>query len=150
MRHCMLVGLVAGAVGLLASCTGDATGTDRYRVSVTTDRAQYSLARASIASITLHNPSDAPVYLPMGMYVFYQQRENGSWGEATPWFIVDGTGPSFPVAPGASMTDRLQLRFYLGTRPGTYRIQYRAYADAQLRHELPLTQRVSAPFTVSP
>jgi hypothetical protein len=150
MMRWILAGLTVLSLGLLGGCSRDATGRTDFQISVSTDKVAYSLASDSISVITLRNSSGAAVHLPMGMYVFYEQRANGSWGEATAWFIVDGTGPSFAVAPGATKVDRLPIRFYLGNRPGTYRIHYRVYRESRLRQELPLTQRVSPPFTVSP
>jgi hypothetical protein len=150
MTRWILVTFVVGAIGLLAGCSGDPTGSAEYRISISTDKLEYSLASDSIAVITLRNAAGAAVHLPMGMYVFYEQRENGTWSAATAWFIADGVGPSFSLAPGTTMEDRLPLRFYLGSRPGTYRIQYRVFEDNRLRRELPLTHRVSQPFTVSP
>jgi len=37
-------------------------------------------------------PSTSAVHLPMGIYVFYEQDEDGAWGGSTPWFVIDGTG----------------------------------------------------------
>jgi hypothetical protein len=59
------------------------------------------------------------------------------------------TGPSFAVAAGATREGGLSIRFYLGERPGTYRIRYLVYTDGPLRRLLPESQRVSAPFTVT-
>jgi hypothetical protein len=149
MRTLVRAGVLLGTIAILGGCSRDATGPVEYEVSVSTDRESYSLATDSVAVITLHNRSAGPVHLPMGMYVFYELQENGAWGEPTPWFIVDGVGPSFAVAAGETREDGLSIRFYLGERPGTYRIRYLVYTDGPLRHLLPESQRVSAPFTVT-
>jgi len=149
MRTWVRVGVLLGTIAVLGGCSRDATGPVDYEVSVSTDRASYSLATDSVAAITLHNRSNGPVHLPMGMYVFYERQENGAWGEPTPWFIVDGTGPTFALAAGEARVDGLPIRFYLGERPGTYRIRYLVYGGGRLRHLLPESQRVSAPFTVT-
>jgi hypothetical protein len=100
--------------------------------------------------ITLHTMSTAAVHLPMGMYVFYEHDENGTRGAGTPWFIVDGTGPSFTLAAGAVREDRLPLRFYLRERPGRNGVRYLVYEDGPLGRLLPASQRLSATFVVTP
>ena len=135
---------------LLGACSPDPTGAGERRLEISMDKRAYSLASDSVASITLHNSSGAEIYLPMGEYVLYERRVDGKWAEARSWFIVDGIGRAIKVSPGATQSSHLPLRFYLRGKPGTYRIQYLAYEDNRLRHMLPLEQRVSVPFTVSP
>jgi hypothetical protein len=110
----------------------------------------YALSVDSLAYVTLTNASTAPIYLRMDSYVLYERFAEGAWRDAFAWFVVDGIGPSFPIAPGESHTDVLQLWFYLPGRPGTYRFRYLVYADREVRSLLLLEERVSPSFVVSP
>jgi hypothetical protein len=119
-------------------------------IAVETDKPQYSLATDSVARVKLTNRGDGAVFLPMDSYVVYERFRDGAWRDAFTWFVVDGVGRSFPLSPGASLTDDLQLRFYLPNRPGTYRFRYFVYADPEVTSLLPVKERVSPPFTLSP
>jgi hypothetical protein len=144
-RVTLILGLVCSA--RLSGCT-PVTDPDLspFNLAVTTDRSRYVLPADSLALVTLTNHSDQPVFLPMDSYVVYERLRDGEWRDAFAWFVVDGFGRSFPIAPGASNTDVLRLWFYLPDSPGTYRFRYYAYADSALKRLLPLDERVSAPF----
>ena len=121
-----------------------------YQLAITSDKATYSLSTDSSAYVTIANHSDRPVFLPMDSYVVYERLVAGQWRDAFAWFVVDGIGRSFPVPPGTSRTDELQLRFYLASRPGTYRFRYFAYADSAVQRLLPSEERVSHTFELLP
>ena len=135
----------------LLACGEPAAGPPpNFDVSVASDQPTYVLARDSLAYATLTNASTAPVYLPMDSYVVYERLTDGEWRNPFAWFVVDGVGRSFPVRPSESRTDVLRLWFYLHDRPGTYRFRYFVYADPDLRSLLPLDERVSPTFVISP
>ncbi len=119
-------------------------------VRVTSDRAQYSVAANDVARVTITNESDRAVYLPMAQYVLHEHLVDGAWRDESSWFTVDGIGMSIEVPPGATLTDGLSVARYLVKGPGTYRFRYLVFADAQWRSPLPVDQRVSAPFLVTP
>ena len=134
----------------LLGCDGSALGPfARFDLSISTDQPHYALSTDRPAYVTITNAANDAVYFPMDSYVMFERFERGAWRDLTPWFVIDGTGPSYPLAPGASQTDGLDLR-YLAGRPGLYRFRYLVYADAQVQHLLPLMERVSAPFAVAP
>jgi len=137
------------AVGLAATgCGAPAGPPGSFDLIVATDKPEYSLATDSVARVTLTNRSDRVVYLPMASYLVYERLRDGDWRDAFAWFVVDGVGRSFPLDPGAAVTDELQLRFYLPDQPGTYRFQYFAYGDPAVRLLLPIEERVSQPVVV--
>jgi hypothetical protein len=141
--------LAAGITGA-TGCHSDPAGPPpRFGLAVETDKPQYSLAADSVALVTLTNPSDGVVYLPMDVYVVCERLGNGEWRDAFAWFSVDGIGRSFPLSPGSAQTDVLQLWFYLPEHPGTYRFRYFVYADSDVRSLLPIEQRVSPPFVLT-
>ena len=135
-------------VSLLAAGCGDPAGPGSLDLVVTTDKPEYSLRTDSIARVTLANRSDGAVYLPMDSYLVYERLRDGEWQDAFAWFIVDGIGRSFRLEAGATLTDELQVPFYLAGRPGTYRFRYFVYADSRVRFLLPVEQRVSQPVVV--
>lgn len=136
---------------LSSGCGDDTTGASPTTgVSVETDKAEYSLASDSFAVVTLTSLSNQSLHLPLSGYVAYQRLVDGEWSDAFSWFTSDGIGRSFPLLPMASRTDQLELWFYLVGQPGTYRFQYLVYASHRLNAQLPLEERVSAPFVVTP
>jgi hypothetical protein len=130
-------------------CGGGAVGPDP-QLTVETDKPAYSLATDSFVHITLTNRTDSPIYVPMGSYLAYERLVAGEWRDLFQWFIVDGIGRSFTLAGGDARTDVLEVWYYLAGRPGTYRFQYWIYADPGLSRLLPLEDRVSVPFEVTP
>lgn len=134
----------------LCACGENPAAPVHYDLAVTTDKPAYSLSTDSVASITLTNRSDRPVFLPMDSYVVYERLLNDEWTDAYAWFVVDGVGRSFPLAAGDAITDQLPLWFYLAGQPGTYRLRYFIYADPGVGELLPVDGRVSAPFTLGP
>lgn len=145
-------GLAAALVVAVGGCGNDPAAPvipAVFDLVIETDRPQYSVADDSIAYISLTNRSNRAVHLPMDSYVVYERLRDGQWTDAYAWFVVDGIGISFPVLPGATVKNQLELWFYLRDRPGTYRLRYLVYEDPQLRVRLPLEERVSAPFIVA-
>ena len=142
--------LLAAVVACDDSSLSPVADASDFDLSIETDRPQYALSADSVAYVTVTNASSASVHFPMASYVVYERFAEGAWRDPFAWFIVDGIGPSFPLPPGAAHTDQLQLWFYLPGRPGTYRFRYFVYADPEVRSLLPLEERVSAHFTVTP
>ena len=142
---------VISAIAVLVAC-GDGVGIDlgAYDLDIQPDKLVYSLASDSFAYVTLANRSERPVHLPMSIYVVYERLVGDEWRDPRSWFIVDGVGRTFPVPPEESLTDRLELWFYLADKPGTYRFQYYASADTAAPSLLPLPERVSRSFQVTP
>ena len=124
----------------ICACRDNALSPAHYALAVQTDKAAYSLAADSNADITITNHSDRSVFLPMDSYVVYERLVNGQWVDAYAWFVVDGVGRSFPLAPGTSLSNQLQLWFYLPGQPGTYRLRYFVYTDPEV--QLPLEERI--------
>jgi len=134
----------------LCACRDNTVGPAHYSLAVQTDKVAYSLAADSNATITITNHSDRSVFLPMDRYVVYERLVDGQWVDGYAWFVVDGVGRSFPLAPGESLSNELELWFYLTGQPGTYRLRYFVYTDPDVHHLLPLAERISSPFTLAP
>jgi hypothetical protein len=117
---------------------------------VETDKTAYRLATDSSAEPFLINQGTLPVYAPMNEYVAVQRFQDGQWGQAKPWFSVDGAGISFPIEPGDTLR-ALPMDFaYVGDAPGRYRFIF-AIAYDSLGHRLVAEdQRVSPPFELEP
>jgi hypothetical protein len=146
LLSCLFVGTAFGA-----GCAGDSAGpTPERGLTIETDKPVYSLAADSTASVTLTNRSGSPLYMPMGSYLEYERLVGGEWGEAFAWFTIDGIGRFVSMPAGAARKDELEIWVYLADQPGTYRFRYWLYADNALRRLLPLEERVSLPFTVTP
>jgi hypothetical protein len=142
----LLIAMLAGVAACSDTSTAPASSFD---LVVATDKASYTLPADSVAQITISNQSDRDVYLPMDVYVVCERLSDGEWRDAFPWFSVDGIGRSFAVAPGDTVSNELQLWFYLPDQPGTYRVRYLVYADPDVQSLLPVEERVSPPFVVT-
>lgn len=117
-------------------------------LEVAVAKTAYSFASDSAVRVTLRNTSSRPIHLLMGTYVVCERLVGESWEYEAEWFIIDGIGPSFPLAPGATLANEMPLAYLSG--PGTFRFVFRAYADARLRTILHFDDRVSPTFTVDP
>ena len=86
----------------------------------------------------------------MNEYVAVQRFQNGQWGEAHPWFAVDGPGISFAIEPGDTLRALPMDFLFVGYAPGHYRFIFEIARDS-LGHELvPEDQVVSPPFELEP
>src|SRR5688572_14805621 len=121
-RSLNLAAVVALSLCGLGGCEDDPVSSLRRELDVTvaTDRSRYSIATDGVARVTLTNRSTHDVYLRMDVYVVVERLRNLAWRDAIAWFIVDGIGRSFPVVPGDTHSDELNLRFFLPDQPGTY------------------------------
>jgi len=116
---------------------------------VTTDKSTYSLAVDVEANVTLINQGPLQIYAPMGEYVYVEQWSDNGWINRRPWFVVDGYGPSFPVAPGDSLTSPAMSFGYVNRMAGTYRFVFQVALDRFGRQPVPESERVSEPFIVT-
>jgi hypothetical protein len=132
------------------ACSTGPDETPVVQLLVRTDKAVYSVAADDAARTTLVNQGSRSIYAPMNEYVYVQRLLNGWWGEPQPWFVVDGVGMSFPVAPGDSLV-ALPMGFaYVGDRPGIYRFIFEVALDPEGRRLVPEPLRVSPPFELRP
>jgi hypothetical protein len=116
---------------------------------VRTDKPAYSLAVDRAATATLFNQGRSPIYAPMNEYVYVEQWSENGWINRSPWFVIDGTEVSFPIAPGDSLV-ALPMNFgYVNNRAGVYRFVFEVALDPFGRRLVPEDQRVSEPFEVS-
>lgn len=116
---------------------------------VKTDKSVYSLAVDVEARVTLINRGPAHIYAPMNEYVFVEQWSDNGWINRTPWFAIDGSTPSFPVAPGDSLTSPPMSFGYVNRMAGTYRFVFAVTVDRFGRQLIPEEQRVSESFEVT-
>jgi len=139
---------VLAASTLLFAC--DLLEPETVRIRITSDRAVYSAAVDTAATPILANIGRDTVYVVMGEYVYAERRFGGKWYHANSWFVVDGTGPSFPVAPGDTLRASAMRFSYVGKEPGTYRFVFVVAYDRDMRRLLPKEMRVSKPFQLKP
>lgn len=134
----------------LAGCSSSGpSGLQVPDLLVSTDKAVYSLAVDQAAQPTLVNQGTVPIYAPMNEYVYVERWSGEDWIDRMPWFVVDGHGPSFPVAPGDSLA-ALPMDFsYVDNLAGIYRFVFEVALDPNGRHPLPEADRVSQPFEIT-
>jgi hypothetical protein len=122
---------------------------DSFDIDITIEKDLYFFNSSEQPKATLTNRSAQDVYLVMGSYVGFEQHKNGKWVDFTPWFIVDGAGASFPLAPDKSISTEVAYGYFLPEDiPGVYRFHFLVYRDEGLKHPFPLHQRVSSEFEV--
>jgi hypothetical protein len=137
-------------VTALAGCDStEPSELDAPALLVQTDKPVYSLSVDVEARVTLINQGSVRIYAPMNEYVYVEQWSDNGWINRTPWFVIDGIGPSFPVAPGDSLTSPPMSFNYVNRRAGTYRFVFNVALDRLGRHLVPEQQRVSEPFMVT-
>jgi hypothetical protein len=116
---------------------------------VRTDKTVYSLAVDEAAQPTLVNLGTVPIYAPMNEYVYIERWSGENWIDRIPWFVVDGNGASFPIAPGDSLA-ALPMDFdYVNNLPGIYRFVFEVALDPNGHHLVPEADRVSQPFEIT-
>ena len=139
--------LALTAIGGCGSTGPSGLGLPALRI--TTDKPIYSLSVDAEARVTLINQGSVHIYAPMNEYVYVEQWSDNGWINRRPWFAIDGSTPSLPVAPGDSLTAPPMSFDYVNRRAGTYRFVFEVALD-QLGHRLvPEEQRVSQPFEVT-
>jgi hypothetical protein len=101
------------------------------------------------AQPTLVNLGTVPIYAPMNEYVYVERWSGENWIDRIPWFVVDGNGASFPIAPGDSLA-ALPMDFdYINNLAGIYRFVFEVALDPNGRHLVPEADRVSQPFEIT-
>lgn len=119
------------------------------KLLVKTDKSTYSLSLDLEAQVTLINQGPVQIYAPMNEYVYVEQWSDNRWINRRPWFAIDGSTPSFPVAPGDSLTSPPMSFGYVNRTAGTYRFIFEVALDQFGRRLIPEEQRVSQPFEVT-
>lgn len=136
----------------LAAITGcgstEPSGLSAPELLVRTDQAVYSKAIQEPVKATVINSGASMVYFLMGDYVYIEQASDNGWIYRGPWFSVDGSTPSFPLAPGDSL-EVLPMDLSYIDGAGVYRLVFQVSADRLMRRLLPEAERVSQPFSVT-
>ena len=144
-----LLAVATGLVGLAAGCGTEPSDLGAPALLVKTDKLVYDLSVDVEAHVTLINHGSVRIYAPMNEYVHVEQWSDNGWINRRPWFVVDGIGPSFPVAPGDSLTSPPMSFDYVNRRAGTYRFVFEVALDRLGRHLVSEEQRVSEAFKVT-
>ena len=122
------------------------TEQESVRLVITTDKTMYTPGIDYAATPILVNAGRDTVYVLMGEYVHAERWIGNGWAYAASWFVVDGVGPSFPLAPGDTLAV-VPMRFdYVGRRLGKYRFVFAVAYDREMRRPLPKEKRVSTTF----
>jgi len=138
--------LLTGLVGCGSNGPSDLPVAD---LLIRTDKPVYSLAQDQAAQPTLVNQGTVPIYAPMNEYVYVEQWSGEDWINRIPWFVVDGHGPSFPIAAGDSLAAPPMDFEYVNNRAGIYRFVFEVALDPSGRHLVPEADRASQPFELT-
>lgn len=145
----VLIRLFPLLTGLLGCGSSEPSDLQLAQLLIRTDKPVYSLAQDRAAQPTLVNQGTVPIYAPMNEYVYVEQWTGEEWINRTSWFVVDGDGTSFPIAPGDSLA-ALPMDFaYVNNRAGIYRFVFEVALDPNGRHLVPEADRVSQPFELT-
>ena len=135
---------------IITGCVGENTlDLRQLDLTISVSKPAYSLAQDAGATVALRNHGSDNVYAPMNEYVYVERLENGRWVDRSPWFAIDGTSVSFPVAPGDSLVEYMNFG-YVNRLPGTYRFVFELALDPEGRRRVPFERTASAPFAVQP
>jgi hypothetical protein len=145
----VLIRLFPLLTGLAGCSSGGPSDLPVADLLVRTDKRVYSLPADQAAQPTLVNQGTVPIYAPMNEYVYVERWSGQDWINRMPWFVVDGHGPTFPIAPGDSLA-ALPMDFeYVNNRAGIYRFVFEVALDPNGRHLVPEADRVSQPFEIT-
>ena len=144
-----LLAILLAITALIGCGSTGPSGLPAPDLVVKTDKPVYSLSVDVEAHVTLINTGSVQIYAPMNEYVFVEQWSDNGWINRSPWFAIDGVGPSFPVAPGDTLSSPAMSFGYVNRRAGTYRFVFEVALDRFGRQLVPEEQRVSEPFQVT-
>jgi hypothetical protein len=131
-------------------CNDNPTDPGAVNLTVRTGKAAYSLTADTAADAVLLNDGPTTVYAPMNEYVYVERLVDGKWRNRNPWFSVDGTSISFPIAPGDSLIAYPMSFGYVDRVPGTYRFVFEVALDSEGRRLVTESKTASRPFELRP
>lgn len=110
----------------------------------------------AIIEVKFINKSGGNVYyLAPSFFVTLQQMDDEEWKDQGPWYFIAAGGQRVhTLAPGDTLdTIDLDLRDVVANwdlirSSSLYRIHFKIYEDEDLEELIPVTDRVSDPFTV--
>jgi len=143
--------LMVFALLLFLSCNTTEVDYSNYDIQITMNNSDFVYKSDVLPHSYLVNKSKGDIYLPASIYVGFERKKDGQWGEFTSWFIIDGTTQSILLAPDDSIGTSIGLPyFYVDSIkvPGEYRFKFLAYSDEELKNPLPASMLTSNSFFI--
>lgn len=136
---------------LFLSCNTTEVDYSDYNVEITLSSNDFIYKSAVNPKSLFINKSKNNIYLPASIYVGFERKKDGKWGEYKSWFIIDGVNTFITLNPDDSVGTLSGLPyFYVDSLkvPGEYRFNYSAYSDKEFKNLLPASMRTSESFFI--
>jgi len=136
---------------LFLSCDTTEVDYSNYEVEISMSSNEFVYKSDVKPQSLFVNKSKNDIYLPASIYVGFERKTDGKWGEFKSWFIIDGINTFITLNPNDSIGTLMGLSyFYVDSLkvPGEYRFNYLAYSDKELKNLLPASIRSSESFFI--
>ncbi len=135
---------------LFLSCDTTEVDYGNYEVEITMSSTDFVYNSDVKPQSLFVNKSKNDIYLPASIYVGFERKKDGKWGEFKSWFIIDGINTFITLNPDDSIGTFSLPYFYVNSLkvPGEYRFNYLAYSDEELKNLLPANMRTSESFFI--
>ncbi len=136
---------------LFLSCNTTEVGYSNYKAEINLNASEFVYKSDVQPKSYLVNNSEYDIYLPASLYVGFERKIDGKWGEFKSWFIIDGTNSFIELKPDDSISTLTGLPyFYVDSIkvPGEYRFNYLIYSDQKFKNLLPASMRTSQSFFI--
>lgn len=136
---------------LFLSCNTTEVDYSNYDVEITMNSNDFVFKSDIKPQSLFINKSKNNIYLPASIYVGFERKKDGKWGEYKSWFIIDDVNTFITLNSNDSISTLAGLPyFYVDSLkvPGEYRFKYSAYTDQEFENLLPTNMRTSESFFI--
>ena len=136
---------------LFLSCNTTEVDYSNYKTEINLNASEFVYKSDVQPKSYLVNNSEYDIYLPASLYVGFERKIDGKWGEFKSWFIIDGTNSFIELKPDDSISTLTGIPyFYVDSIkvPGEYRFNYLIYSDQEFKNLLPASMRTSQSFFI--
>lgn len=136
---------------LFLSCNTTEVDYSNYKTEINFNTSEFVYKSDVQPKSYLVNNSEYDIYLPASLYVGFERKIDGKWGEFKSWFIIDGTNSFIELKSDDSISTLTGLPyFYVDSIkvPGEYRFNYLIYSDQEFKNLLPASMRTSQSFFI--
>ena len=136
---------------LFLSCNTTEVDYSNYKTEINLNASEFVYKSDVQPKSYLVNNSEYDIYLPASLYVGFERKIDGKWGEFKSWFIIDGTNSFIELKPDDSISTLTGIPyFYVDSIkvPGEYRSNYLIYSDQEFKNLLPASMRTSQSFFI--
>ena len=136
---------------LFLSCNTTEVDYSNYKTEINLNTSEFVYKSDVQPKSYLVNNSEYDIYLPASLYVGFERKIDGKWGEFKSWFIIDGTNSFIELKPDDSISTLTGIPyFYVDSIkvPGEYRFNYLIYSDQEFKNLLPASMRTSQSFFI--